>query len=760
MPVLSVPRGPLAQSIARLGAQAGVSIGLIDPVLARTHVPAIHGRITVGVAFDRLLKGLPARARRIDALSWRIERVSPAKVASPRPRPIPVRPPVAPPIDTGTIVVTASKRGTRLSQYPGTVAILDGAVLGRGGGPGSDALVARLPVLSQTALGPGRNKLFIRGIADSSFNGPSQATTGEYLGDVRLNYSAPDPDLRLIDIDRVEVLEGPQGTLYGAATLGGVVRIVPNAPALDRTQVIVNAGIAATAGGAGSGDGSVTLDLPIVRVAAGLRAVLYRAVDGGYIDDRARDLQDVNRTITRGGRATLRAKPGGWTIDLGVAYQAINSDDAQYATRDIGARARASRIAQPFDNDYALGSLSATRDIAGMTLRMAGGLVAQNLNARYDFTPAGAFAPVLFAQDNRIRLLSGETSLARQGRDGAGWIAGLSAFQNDERLTRGLGPVESPMRILGVRNEVANISAFFEWSRPIGERLLATVGARLDAAHLVGRPLNGGEGQGDEVRRNERKLLPTLALRWRTVGGDTLFLRYQEGFRAGGLSVSGSGTAAVQRFGGDGLKMLEAGGRFANLLGSGFDGAATLSYSHWEDIQADLVDAGGQPFTANIGTGRVIAAELRVDRRLGTGLRGEASLFLNRSRLTRPAAFLGAGEDPALPNIARAGGRAALILDRPIGGGKTLSGEAGVRYVGRSRLGIGPALGFRQGGYVDSRLSLRIGDTRRGFTIDVTNLANGRGNRFALGNPYDVAAGRQTVPLRPRTARIGFDARF
>ena len=100
----------------------------------------------------------------------------------------------------------------------------------RFGAQGSEAVLDRLPMLASTSLGPGRNKIYIRGVADSSFNGPSQSIVGQYLGDVRLTFNAPDPDLQLYDMRRVELLEGPQGTLYGTGSLGGILRLVPNGP--------------------------------------------------------------------------------------------------------------------------------------------------------------------------------------------------------------------------------------------------------------------------------------------------------------------------------------------------------------------------------------------------------------------------------------------------------------------------------------------------------------------------------------------------
>src|SRR3546814_20550030 len=82
---------------------------------------------------------------------------------------------------------------------------LDGGDLAFGGERGMDSILSRTASVSSTHLGPGRNKLFIRGIADSSFTGPTQSTVGQYFGDIRLSYNAPDPDLRLYDIDNVEI---------------------------------------------------------------------------------------------------------------------------------------------------------------------------------------------------------------------------------------------------------------------------------------------------------------------------------------------------------------------------------------------------------------------------------------------------------------------------------------------------------------------------------------------------------------------------
>src|SRR5690242_8594523 len=221
-PIFDVPASRLDQAVRMLGRQSGASIGFRDWALAALRAHRVKGRMTLDQALQQLLAGSGARVRCVAPATYLIER-APEPAIRPTQRQAPsVRIEAAPVQD---IVVTATKRNIPLRDYAGEAEIVDGnRFTPADARNGTDALEARVASISSTHLGPGRNKLFIRGIADSSFVGPTQGTVGQYWGNSRITYSAPDPDLQLYDVDRVEVLEGPQGTLYGAGALGGVVR--------------------------------------------------------------------------------------------------------------------------------------------------------------------------------------------------------------------------------------------------------------------------------------------------------------------------------------------------------------------------------------------------------------------------------------------------------------------------------------------------------------------------------------------------------
>lgn len=619
---------------------------------------------------------------------------------------------------------------------------------------GSQALVDQVPVLSSTHLGPGRNKLFIRGIADSSFNGPTQATVGEYLGEVRLNYNAPDPDLAIYDVASIEVLEGPQGALYGAGSLGGIVRLVPVAPDLSRGSLDVAGGGSVQAHGAPGGDLSAIANLPIVDGRLALRVVGYGDIDGGYIDDPSRDLKDINHTTTRGLRATVRYQPAAdWTVDVGAVDQGINSRDGQYAERGLPPLQRSSVLAQPFDNDYALGSLTVRHALGWAQLVSATSIVRHDVNSTYDASLT-ADAPRLYRENNRITLLTNETRLSQQYASGSSWVVGAELLRSGDRLTRTLGPPGTDDRIVGTNDVAEEASLFGEGTLRLASRWFATAGARIEYARLVDHALDQPD-VGDEPHRHVAAVLPSLGVLWKADDDVSIYARYEKGYRPGGLSAQGSVT---QRFTSDSVASYEAGVRYRSP-GGRFTASAAASFTHWENIQADLVDTDGLPYTANIGTGRIVGFEAQASWRPLSGLEIDGAVFANNSRLSKPVAAFAGEQDASLPNIpdevARTGVRYAFAI---AGHDVALSGSA--HYVGRSRLGVGPALDLHQGRYVDTAVGASTAFGRVTVSLDATNLADARGNIFALGDPFGVMDGRQITPQRPATVRLGAAVHF
>ncbi|WP_022682650.1 TonB-dependent receptor domain-containing protein [Sphingobium bisphenolivorans] len=779
---ISIAPGRLGEAAITLGRQTGVSIGMSDQSLAALATPRVQGRMSIEGALKRLLKGRGAEARRIDAMTWRIVRVRRA----PSPGAVPLAAAISQPAqEPAEIIVTASKRDLPLPRYAGMVEVAsdNGFPSGEAAG-GTASLLSRIASLSSTHAGAGRNKLFIRAIADSGVAGPTQATTGQYLGDMRLNYAAPDPDLKLYDMQGVEVLEGPQGTLYGAGSLGGVIRMIPNPPNLGAAGGQISAALSTTWHGDPGGDLAGTLNLPIIPEKLALRVVGYGVQEGGYIDDVGRRRDDVNRTRTYGGRAALRFAPDeNWTIDLTGVYQRIRGDDAQYASRATGALERASSIAEPYLADYALANLRVERQWDDLRFVSSAGYVRHVLAESYDATQSGG-PPALFRQRNSINIFSTENRLVRDLDNGLGWILGASYLESSSEIRRSLtsyGPAPSepvipgvpmygrgmPATATGVRNRIHEATLFGEASFEPVTGLIATAGGRLTNSRLTGQALDPiallsasvlarAEAQAD---RNETIFLPSFSLLTDRLPGMTIYARFQQGFRPGGLAVD---DLHVQRFRNDRASTMELGFRKGRPGVDGIALAGNFAYTNWKDIQADVTDRIGLPSTANIGDGRIYTLEGRITLRPASWLTLDGSIIFNDSRLSRPAPYVRMLMDEAgslsLPNVANLGGRLGFDYQAPLGDMNfRLTGSA--RYVGKSRLGVGPILGRTQGDYIDTQLSASLARGPAQLSLSVANLLNSSGNRFSLGTPFDLR-GDYVTPQRPRTIRVGMDFAF
>jgi iron complex outermembrane receptor protein len=757
---ISIPATTLDAALMALARQTGADIVSTEPGLARTRVAALSGKLSLHAALDRLLAGSGYRAVAIDSRSYRI-------VARPRPRPRDHRPAVQPPpgpTDTAQrdILVTASKQRVTLLRFPGSIQTISDATLSPNASrtPDMDDLARATPVLQSTELGPGRNKIFIRGIADSSFNGPTQSTASIYFGDVQLGYSGPEPALKLYDMNKVVVLEGPQGTLYGAGAIGGVIRLTPNPVDLSVASAAAASGVTATRGGGLGFDLAGRINLPIATDLAGLRLVAYRTRDGGYIDDPSRGLNDVNRTDTVGGRITFRVDPGdAWSVEVGGLTQQIDGQDAQYSQASVGSLAHQAALAQPFHSDFALGRVVITKKWdSGLQLLSATGVVDYHASDLFDATPSAPIGvtntPILYRTDGSDLLLTHETRLSRSLPDGDSWVVGFTLLRDRDAEARALGPAGNPADIIGVTNVTGSASLFGESTFALTPAFSLTLGARLTNARTDGDP-STEPGGGDFIQgRVTFRLDPTGAFSWLLAPRLAMFGRLQSGYRTGGLAVA-RGVGRVEDFRSDSILVGELGFRLIRNRPTGIAASASVSYARWIDIQADLVNRFGQPFTANIGNARIQTIEGNIDWIPMPGLRATAAFLFTHNRVTGPLADLSPPAHRRLPDTPPFAGNLDLFYKWSIGTDSELRLGATANYVGRSVLGTGDLLDISQGQYMN--LGLTGGWKRQGVDVSLTidNLTNQHDNRFAYGNPFTLYTRDQATPLRPFNVRAG-----
>ena len=743
-PAIAAPAQPvtLEAALLQLAARTGGEIVSLEPGLRTIRVQPPAPDLPLEAALRRLLHGTGYRAERIGARSYRIVRVAERR---PAPR---ATPPSGEKAPAPEVIVTASKQRVPLLRFPASITpVAPQEAPASGPTSALGDTVRSTPVLQTTALGPGRDKIFIRGIADSSFNGATQATTGYYLDDVQMSYSTPEPGLALVDVRSVEVMEGPQGTLYGAGAIGGIIRIVPNPAQLDSFHAAIAGSGAMTVGGRAGGDLSGFVNLPVSQDVAAVRLVGYRSHEGGYIDDPLLGRRAINAVDRVGGRGTLRVEAGdGWQVDTTGLGQRISAGDAQYVDGEGRELTRAARLAQPYWNSILLGRLSIRKRWAGgLEFVSVSGVSQYDADDRFDATLRGAAGTIGYVTTRSNLLLTQEVRLSRSRANGESWVVGLAVLRNRDAENRLLGPLNDPTEIIGVTNVSQNVSLFGEWTRPLAASLSATFGLRATEARVDGYPSLTPRA-GDLVRgRMTRRIDPTLALSWQLAPGLSLYGRLQSGFRTGGLAVA-RGIGRVAEFKSDSIGMGEIGIRHLRDGPTGVNFTAALSYAHWDDIQADLIDRRGQPYTANIGNARILTGEVSADWVPVPRLRFDLSALYTVNHVT---------DGQRLPNTPPFSAHSGVSYSWDAFGG-TMRTSGAFDYIGRSVLGTGRYLDLEQGRY--AVLSARAEWSRRDLTLwlSADNITDSRGNRFAFGNAFTLANAAQATPLRPATVMLGF----
>ncbi|QJR01862.1 TonB-dependent receptor [Sphingobium yanoikuyae] len=242
----------------------------------------------------------------------------------------------------GEIIVTAQKRVERLQDTPVPVTALSASALVERNQTRLQDYFAQVPGLSLNAQGDGTTVIILRGIATANFGNPTVAVS---VDDVPYGSSTAlaggqllQPDLDPADLQRIEVLRGPQGTLYGASSLGGLIKYVTTDPSTTELSGRVQGDFNATQdGGIGYGVRD-SVNVPINEKFA-LRATGFSRRTAGYVDNVFTGKDDVNALDARGGRISLLWKPTETlSIKLGALHQYSHGHGASLVTTDVNKR--------------------------------------------------------------------------------------------------------------------------------------------------------------------------------------------------------------------------------------------------------------------------------------------------------------------------------------------------------------------------------------------------------------------------------------
>src|SRR6516162_10258507 len=189
------------------------------------------------------------------------------------------------------VIVTAQRRSENMQDVPISMQALTGQTLQQLNVQTFDDYLKYLPNVTSANNGPGQNEIFMRGVSGGSQPSQGSGSTGLwpnvaiYLDNQSGQLPNRNLDIYAADLDRIEVLAGPQGTLFGAGAEAGVIRYITNEPKLDVTEANVKAGYGTTAHGDPNTDVTAMLNLPLIANTMAVRAVIYNDVRGGYINN-------------------------------------------------------------------------------------------------------------------------------------------------------------------------------------------------------------------------------------------------------------------------------------------------------------------------------------------------------------------------------------------------------------------------------------------------------------------------------------------
>jgi iron complex outermembrane receptor protein len=590
------------------------------------------------------------------------------------------------------IIVTASRRTEPLRDVTGAITALDQARLDELGVTDFAGLLGLVPGLGQRDSGaPGLGTIILRGLT----SGPGQITnTVAYtIDDVPVTASGftsaaflLTPDPFLFDLNRVEVLKGPQGTLHGTGSLGGMIRLVTTRPDPDRLLASAGAELIMAAGGGTGGGLRARANVPMRPGTLAVRVSGYHREVPGFADNLATLTPDANRARFTGGHVAIRALPVP-TLAITLSAMAQNLRSGGYAIQhnlprtgvpQFGER----RFALFFDPgsrvDSRLGTALAEWDSG------AGLVTAQLSHSHYDAVVEGDLtAPVggiltryppgtgLFTQQTPV--MDKTTAELRFVSRRFGPVEGLAGlFWTDERVRNvnrqdfrdiATGTDQPPpagvLAAVRVNTDYREIAGYANLSFYLSDRFDATGGLRIAENRQRVQATRTGiafppDVPSADLRFDSRSTTWLAAIRWRPDNGLNLWARVATGFRPGGPQPNPfRPPGAPTEIAPDTTISWEAGAR-ASLIRRTLDLDVSLYRIDWRDIHLNT-SFGGIPLLGNGGDARSQGFELAAAARPVAGLRFGGAVAHTDARIRRidpgAEAAIGAATGDPLPTV-------------------------------------------------------------------------------------------------------------